>query len=146
MTFPMKLLIQVLLISACCTFYSCGPSEAEQKRQQELHDAEIKKQAEEALRYKLKLEGDITKESSNLNQQQEHLRTLEAELIVQQDRLERIKKPQFLRSRSEREDEIREQVLLIKDIEQSIVDQKTIIASLKQKGSSLKQELKGLGS
>lgn len=107
---------------------SCGPSAKEKARLQAIRDDSIRKATEEATRIQLEkkreLENAIAETKQLIEALENRLSILNTEQIVQQDRLQRIKQPQFLRTPAEREKQIREQLrgidMINKEIQSSL--------------------------
>jgi hypothetical protein len=74
--------------------------------------------------------------------QENRLIYLKGELEVQKDKLNTIKKPQFLRTPDEREQQIRLQVMTIEQAEKDITNLKEEIVKTEQRINDLKRELK----
>jgi hypothetical protein len=125
---------------------SCGPSEAEIKKAQEQHDAEVRRQAEEALKHKLEVEQNIKAMSKGLSNLENQLRMQEAELVVQKDKLEQVKTPKFLRTPAEREEQLRSQALRVEEVEKYIIEIKAEIEKAKTNLAELKNELNRINS
>ena len=115
------LLLNLLLI------FSCGPSAEEKARQ-----ASIQKAREDSIRIateaetkhrmerKLILEDSLQNEQSMLEGMNNRLIYLQADLVAAKDKLEIIKQPQFLRTPTEREQQIKAQVIRISELEEEI--------------------------
>ena len=96
-----------------CFIWSCGPSDAEKKAERERIEAEVKKKLES----KMKIEETIATLKKSAEQTQNTIIETKAQLEVEKDRLAEIKVPQFLRSQSERESQIKNQMIRIQNME-----------------------------
>lgn len=130
---------------------SCGNSKNDKlirEAEQRAHDDSVRKAAEEETKRKMELQfaytdsvNRITNELANLD---EALGDMKAEFEVQKDKLEEIKGFQFLRSRSEREAQIREKVKEINDLEKLTLSVSDKIINLQIRLDFFKSELNTL--
>ncbi len=113
--------------------FSCGPSESEQKAKQQAFLDSVSKASEIATRDKIANE-EIQKKANERKQQDENQRKndgqilrrkiadLEAEVQVQNENLNDIKSPKFLRTRSEKESQMRAQLQIIQTLKLRLDD------------------------
>jgi hypothetical protein len=106
--------------------FSCGPSEEERARLQKSR------------------EDSINKSKSALEAATNLLIIKKADLVASSDKLNSIKQPQFLRTANEREQQIRNQVIVIQNLERDIKRLDNSIATEHRRISRLKNELVSL--
>jgi hypothetical protein len=138
----MKKILPLILI----TLLACGPSAEEKAKIQKEREDSIRIATENATRLRLEKKLSLTEELKNAEAtregQENRLIYLKGELEVQKDKLNTIKKPQFLRTPDEREQQIRLQVMTIEQAEKDITNLKEEIVKTEQRINDLKRELK----
>jgi predicted RNase H-like nuclease (RuvC/YqgF family) len=119
----------LFLLLGLTAIVACGPSKSDrliQEMQQRAHDDSVRKSAEEEMKKKLEMKAALTDSVSGIKDEissmKEALGDLKAECEVQKDKLGKIKEFQFLRSRDEREAQIRDKVREIDDLENLILE------------------------
>lgn len=116
-----KILLIVFIITG---IIACGPSKSEkliQEAELRAHDDSIRKATEEETKRKLEIKAAITDSINSIKIEisslTEAIGDIKAELEVQKDNLSQIKEFQFLRTKGERESQIRAKVKEIDNLE-----------------------------
>lgn len=137
-----------LILLVLLSISSCGPGAEEKARLQKAREDSIRMATEMATKLrienKLVLENDLREKLFTKEGHENRLNYLKADIEVQQDKLNSIKQPQFLRTPEEREEQIRSQVLLIENIQNEISELKTSIGTLDEEIKTLKKKLNSL--
>lgn len=122
----MKLFPWIFIFILTC-FLSCGSGADEKSRVaalQKSREDSIRKavEAETRLRLELKLalEDSVRTYNIKLKELNNKITFLKADLLAGQDKLQTIRQPQFLRTPTEREQQIKEQALKISAIENEL--------------------------
>lgn len=133
----------VLILSI---LFACGPGAEEKARLQKAREDSIKMVTETATRLKIEkklaLAEQLKNEESVHEGQENRLSFLKTELEVQRDKLNQIKQPKFLRTPAEREQQLRQQILLIEQLERDLEDVQYDLTKTDATLHKLKQELK----
>ena len=118
----------ILLLSALVLF-ACGPSEKERavqaEREKIKQDSLIKAvqlATQKIIERKLLLQDSISMIAAQLENMKTKAIVIHADLEAAKDRLETIKQPQFLRTPSEREAQIRNQNIRISSLQNEIIE------------------------
>lgn len=138
-----KLLSFFLMINVILLFTGCGPSAEELKNREALFADSVKKATEESTLKKIndeqaakeleeKKRKEATERENDLIYVKNRISDLEAELEVQKMKLEDIKKPVFLRTPQEKEQQVRDQVKRISGIEEDISNNKILLKKIKE--------------
>lgn len=139
----MKILLYPLIL---LQFAQCGPNQAEQAEMQKAREDSIVLATQRSTQLRMEKKLTITNQIQNLEAELDgkslRLSVLKADLVVQRDKLNRVKQPQFLRTPQDRESQIRSAVLAIEQTEKSIATLESEVMSASEKLTSLKQELK----
>lgn len=139
----MRLLI-IILLSVSLT--QCGPSERERAELQKAREDSIILATERATKLRIQQRSALISQSqtleANIEGKQNLLSVLNADLVVQRDKLERVRQPQFLRTPQEREGQIRALVMTIEQTEKDISAVKEEITDLAGKLKHVKNEIK----
>lgn len=138
----MRKIIPIILI----TMFACGPSAEEKAKIQKHFEDSIRVATENATRLKVEKKYSLMEElkisESTKEGQENRLSYLKAELEVQKDKLNTIKQPQFLRTTTEREQQIRLQAMRIEQAEKEITNLRDEVNKSAQRIYDLKAELK----
>lgn len=136
----------LVILAAACMLAQCGPSQEERARIQKAREDSITLAAQKATLLKIQqkqtLEQEIQTLEFTIEGKKNLLTVLNADLVVQRDKLARIKQPQFLRTPQERESQIRTMVITIHQTEKNIEGLKVDLSDLTKKANDLKQEVK----
>jgi hypothetical protein len=124
---------------------SCGQSAEEKAAKEKARTDSIVKATEEATRNKIEmaqsLKDSISKGTNVLNMLEKRLVAEKADLEVAKDRLVKIKEFHFGRTAAEREQQIKNQIVAIDEIEKTIESLDSKITLVNQKIEQLKVEL-----
>lgn len=114
----------LLLFLSLTGILACGPSKSDrliQEAELRAHDDSVKRAAEDQMKQKLEMKFALTDSINRIGTEvstlKEALGNLKAELEVQKDKLAGLKDFQFLRSRGERESQIREKARELVNLE-----------------------------
>lgn len=131
----------IAILTICFLFSACGPSKEELQQQQQAHDDSVKVATEQRMQAKHDLEIAIMELENQIDKLKSELISGNSELEVAEDRLDRIKEWQFGRTPDEREEQIRNQMTLIQNLEDALNSHKTSITESEERLASLKVEL-----
>lgn len=114
----------ILLLLFLAIITSCGPNKSDkliQEAEKRAHDDSVKRVAENEMKLKLEkkyaISDSIVRIESEITIAKQAIGNAKAEYEVQSDKLSSIKGFKFLRSRGDREAQIRDQVKVIYDLE-----------------------------
>jgi len=137
----MRLFFLVLFILGLC---ACGPSRIELEKAQKAREDSIRNSVVEKFATIAALKDSIKSAEAAFESNKSLLVIRRADLVASQDKLSRIRQPQFLRTPEEREQQIRNQMIVVQTLENEVrdlavkIDHSEIdIKNLKQKLSQL---------
>lgn len=145
--FTLLVSVQVLTF---LVWLGCGNEKSKmiEAAEQRAHDDSIRKATEELITMKLEkkqaLNDSVNAYTQKLKELREKLRQDEIELEVQKDKLLQIKEFQWFRTKAEREQQIRDQMRLITDLEEEIQRLRNQILELEIKQENFRRELLAL--
>lgn len=142
----MKLIVSLLTFVTLFSLVSCGPS-AEEKAAIEKHNADsITEATEQALLDKMEMQQTLQDSLIVAETDKEVLEMMlsetKAQLAVEEDKMVRIKEWQLGRAPSEREEQIRNQTILIEGLQKDIETMTEDLANSEENISSIEKELK----
>ncbi len=142
----MKAIFQIKAILLLFILSSCGPSAEERAAIQQRHDDSVKNVAVRETQKKMENLQEIKDKLEGLNKRtvtyKSELANLKADLDVANDKLKHIKEFHMLRTDSDREQQIRNQDLVIQSIEENIQKYTSAIAECEQLIPQLQQQLR----
>jgi hypothetical protein len=117
----MKLVFALIVVGLS---FSCSPNAAQREAAQKAREDSIRSAIEKATRIRIEkihsLKDLLSQTESDKEGLDNRLTILKAELEVSKDKLTTIKQYQFLRTSSEREDQVRNQILVVDQLEKEI--------------------------
>jgi hypothetical protein len=127
---------------------SCGPSVKEQARAQQLRDDSIRIATENVLKAKQQQKDALKEQIQNglaiKEGHQNRLALFKAELAAEQDKLNVIKQPQFLRTPEERTQQIKHQMLVIDRKERSVLELQESLSAVDDMLKGLQEKLRDI--
>ena len=127
---------------------SCGQSEEEKAKlanQQQAREDSIRQSTVDATKHtmenKLALQDSLKNTNSGIEIAKAKLAETKSELEVAKDKMNSVKEAQFLRTHSEREEQIKNQSLVIQGLEEKIIKMQQAINQMESNGALLKSEI-----
>lgn len=116
----MNLLNKVLFVCSLSAIWSCGPSKQELAAAQSNRDDSIRVATERSIAFRKALEDSVRTAEVDRERVSKRIVVLKAELVAAMDKLDVIRTPKFLRTPAERERQVKNQVIIIHQLEEQI--------------------------
>lgn len=123
---------------------SCSPSKEERALAQKVREDSIRVAAERSAMHIVALKDSIDNTLSSIEATENRLIVRKADLAAATDKLNVIKRPQFLRTPEEREQQVRTQMIVIQNLENDVIKLAYRLEKKKQLVTNLRTELANL--
>jgi len=123
-------------------FMSCGPNAQEKAAQQKIHDDSIALSTKNKVEDKIKIEEQISSTKNTIDQLKDNLAIAKGDAAAAKDKMVTIKEWQLGRTSSEREEQVKNQTIVIEEAERKIADIENAIVDAENAREELQLALK----